>query len=33
LITLRNLTAATSYSEAVVINFAIIHGAAWTLNL
>jgi hypothetical protein len=26
LITLRNLTAATSYSEAVVINFAIIHG-------
>jgi len=27
LITLRNLTAATSYSEAVVINFAIIHGA------
>jgi hypothetical protein len=28
LITLRNLTAATSYSEAVVINFAIIHGAA-----
>jgi hypothetical protein len=28
LITLRNLTAATSYSEAVVINFALIHGAA-----
>jgi hypothetical protein len=28
LITLRNLTAATSYSEAVVINFSIIHGAA-----
>ena len=28
LITLRNLTAATSYSEAVVINYAIIHGAA-----
>tara|TARA_R110000868_G_scaffold134078_2_gene345947 strand:- start:777 stop:1193 length:417 start_codon:yes stop_codon:yes gene_type:complete len=28
LITLRNLTAATSYSEAVVINFAIIHGAS-----
>ena len=27
LITLRNLTAATSYSEAVIINFAIIHGA------
>ena len=27
LITLRNLTAATSYSEAVVINYAIIHGA------
>jgi hypothetical protein len=27
LITLRNLSAATSYSEAVVINFAIIHGA------
>jgi hypothetical protein len=26
LITLRNLTAATSYSEAVVINYAIIHG-------
>lgn len=26
-ITLRNLTAATSLSEAVVINFAIIHGA------
>jgi len=28
LITLRNLTASTSYSEAVVINFAIIHGAS-----
>jgi hypothetical protein len=28
LITLRNLTAATSYSEAVVINFSLIHGAA-----
>jgi len=28
LITLRNLTAATSYSETVVINFAIIHGAS-----
>jgi hypothetical protein len=28
LITLRNLTAATSYSEAVVLNFAIIHSAA-----
>ena len=27
-ITLRNLTAATSYSEAVVVNYAIIHGAA-----
>lgn len=27
LITLRNLTAATSYSEAVIINYAIIHGA------
>lgn len=27
LITLRNLSAATPYSEAVVINFAIIHGA------
>jgi len=27
LITLRNLTTATSYSEAVIINFAIIHGA------
>ena len=27
LITLRNLTASTSYSEAVIINFAIIHGA------
>lgn len=26
-ITLRNITAATSLSEAVVINFAIIHGA------
>jgi hypothetical protein len=28
LITLRNLTAATSYSEAVIINFAIFHGAS-----
>jgi hypothetical protein len=28
LITLRNLTAATSYSEAVIINFAIIHAAS-----
>jgi len=28
LITLRNLTAATSYSEAVIINFSIVHGAA-----
>jgi hypothetical protein len=28
LITLRNLTTATSYSEAVVINFSIIHGAS-----
>jgi hypothetical protein len=28
LITLRNLTAATSYSEAVVINYSIIHGAS-----
>jgi hypothetical protein len=28
LITLRNLTASTSYSEAVIINFSIIHGAA-----
>jgi len=28
LITLRNLTAATSYSEAVVINYAIIHSAS-----
>jgi len=28
LITLRNLTAATSYSEAVIINFAIIYGAS-----
>jgi len=28
LITLRNLTAATSYSEAVIINFCVIHGAA-----
>ena len=28
LISLRNLTAATSYSEAVVINFTIIHCAA-----
>jgi len=27
-ITLRNLTASTSYSEAVIINYAIIHGAA-----
>jgi hypothetical protein len=27
LITLRNLTASTSYSEAVIINFCIIHGA------
>lgn len=27
LITLRNMTTATSYSEAVIINFAIIHGA------
>ena len=27
LITLRNLTAATSYSEAVIINFSILHGA------
>jgi len=27
-ITLRNLTASTSYSEAVVVNFAIIHGAS-----
>jgi len=27
-ITLRNLTASTSYSEADIINFAIIHGAA-----
>jgi len=27
LITLRNLTAATSYSEAVIINYAIVHGA------
>jgi len=26
-VTLRNLTASTSLSEAVVINFAIIHGA------
>ena len=26
LITLRNLSAATSYSEAVVINFSVIHG-------
>ena len=26
LITLRNLSAATAYSEAVIINFAIIHG-------
>ena len=28
LITLRNLSAATSYSEAVIINYAIIHGAS-----
>jgi hypothetical protein len=28
LITLRNLTASTSYSEAVIINFAIVHGAS-----
>ena len=28
LITLRNLTAATSYSEAVIINFSIIHSAS-----
>jgi hypothetical protein len=28
LITLRNLTASTSYSEAVIINFAIIHSAS-----
>ena len=28
LITLRNLTASTSYSEAVVINFSILHGAS-----
>jgi hypothetical protein len=28
LITLRNLTASTSYSEAVIINFAILHGAS-----
>ena len=27
LISLRNLTASTSYSEAVIINFAIIHSA------
>jgi hypothetical protein len=27
LITLRNLTASTSYSEAVIINYAIIHSA------
>jgi hypothetical protein len=27
IIALRNLTASTSYSEAVIINFAIIHGA------
>jgi len=27
LITLRNLTAATSYSEAVIINFSILHSA------
>jgi hypothetical protein len=28
LITLRNLTVSTSYSEAVIINFCIIHGAS-----
>jgi hypothetical protein len=28
LITLRNLTASTSYSEAVIINFTVIHGAS-----
>lgn len=28
LITLRNLTTATSYSENVIINFTIIHGAS-----
>jgi hypothetical protein len=28
LITLRNLTASTSYSEAVIINFCIIHAAS-----
>ena len=28
IIALRNLTASTSYSEAVIINFAIIHGAS-----
>ena len=28
LITLRNLTAATSYSEAVIINFSIVHGVS-----
>jgi len=28
LITLRNLTASTSYSEAVIINYSIIHGAS-----
>jgi hypothetical protein len=28
LITLRNLTTSTSYSEAVIINYAIIHGAS-----
>ncbi len=28
LITLRNLTASTSYSEAVIINFSVIHGAS-----
>ena len=27
-VTLRNLTASTSLSEAVIINFAIIHGAS-----
>ena len=28
LITLRNLTASTSYSEAVIINYSVIHGAS-----
>ena len=28
LITLRNMTASTSYSEAVIINYAIIHSAS-----